>query len=74
MNERRAIGVNKQVAGTPSDRHCNCRHNGVGPEVATEFLLAWNAARCRPPLELEEVVRTVASVAGLHQEGEDSDN
>jgi hypothetical protein len=43
------------------------RH-GVDPEVATELLLAWNAARCRPPLASEEVVRTLQSIARLHQE------
>lgn len=46
--------------------------HGVDPEVATELLLAWNATRCRPPLEPEEVVRTVASITRLHQQGEDS--
>lgn len=47
--------------------------HGVDPEVATELLLTWNATRCRPPLEPEEVVRTVASITRLHQQGEDSD-
>ena len=47
--------------------------HGVDPEVATELLLAWNATRCRPPLEPEEVVRTVASITRLHQQGEQSD-
>jgi hypothetical protein len=46
--------------------------HGVDPEVATELLLAWNATRCRPPLDPEEVVRTVASITRLHQEGDDS--
>jgi hypothetical protein len=45
--------------------------HGVDPEVATELLLAWNATRCRPSLESEEVVRTVASITRLHQQGED---
>jgi hypothetical protein len=43
-------------------------HHGVDPEVATELLLAWNATRCRPPLEPEEVVRTLESIARLHDE------
>jgi hypothetical protein len=44
--------------------------SGVDPEVVTELLLAWNAVRCRPPLEPEEVVRTVDSITRLHQDGE----
>jgi hypothetical protein len=35
---------------------------GVDPDVALELLLGWNAARCRPPLPLDEVARTVASI------------
>jgi hypothetical protein len=46
--------------------------HGVDPEVATELLLTWNATRCRPPLEPEEVVRTVASITRLHQQRDDS--
>ena len=45
--------------------------HGVDPEVTRELLLTWNAARCRPPLEPEEVVRTVASIVHLHQQGMD---
>jgi len=45
--------------------------HGVDPAVVTELLLTWNAARCRPPLEIDEVVRTVESVARLHQRGDD---
>ena len=37
---------------------------GVDPFVALELLLAWNAARCHPPLSEAEVTRTVDSVAG----------
>lgn len=40
--------------------------HGVDPEVVTELLVCWNMARCRPPLALEEVVRTVASITRLH--------
>ncbi|MCG6942708.1 MAG: bifunctional DNA primase/polymerase [Thiohalocapsa sp.] len=43
---------------------------GVDPEIATELLLTWNATCCRPPLEPEEVVRTVESITRLHQRGE----
>ena len=45
--------------------------HGVDSEVTTELLLTWNATRCRPPLEPEEVVRTVASITRLHQQGMD---
>jgi hypothetical protein len=46
--------------------------HGVDEQVAIELLLAWNRARCRPPLSDEEVVRTVESIARTHrrQEGE----
>jgi hypothetical protein len=47
--------------------------HGVDAQVATELLLTWNAVRCRPPLEPEEVVRTVASITRLHErEADDS--
>jgi hypothetical protein len=45
--------------------------HGVDPEVTMELLLSWNVARCRPPLEPEEVVRTVGSIIRLHQQGQD---
>jgi hypothetical protein len=45
--------------------------HGVDPEVATELLLTWNATRCRPPLEPEEVVRTVESITRLHRRADD---
>jgi Bifunctional DNA primase/polymerase, N-terminal/Primase C terminal 1 (PriCT-1) len=38
------------------------RHNE--PTVVLELLLAWNEARCRPPLPPQDVVRIVNSVAG----------
>ena len=38
---------------------------GVDPEVALELLLAWNRARCRPPLPDAEVAAVVESVARL---------
>ncbi len=40
--------------------------HGVDAEVALELLLAWNRARCKPPLADDEVARVVASIAGLH--------
>jgi hypothetical protein len=43
--------------------------HGVDPEVTLELMLSWNAARCRPPLDADEVVRTVESIARLHREG-----
>jgi Bifunctional DNA primase/polymerase, N-terminal/Primase C terminal 1 (PriCT-1) len=36
----------------------------VDPLVALEFLTAWNATRCQPPLEAAEVARIVDSIAG----------
>jgi hypothetical protein len=47
--------------------------HGVDPEVATGLLLAWNATRCRPPLDPEEVVRAIASITRLHQRGEEGE-
>jgi hypothetical protein len=41
--------------------------HGVDAEVALELLLAWNRARCRPPLADDEVASVVASIAGLHE-------
>jgi len=40
--------------------------HGVDPDVALELMLAWNRVRCRPPLEDEEVIRTVRSVERTH--------
>lgn len=39
----------------------------VDPEVVMELLLAWNRARCRPPLEDAEVAGVVESIARLHR-------
>jgi hypothetical protein len=47
--------------------------HGVDPGVILELMLAWNRARCRPPLPDDEVVRTVRSIEETlrrHQEGE----
>jgi hypothetical protein len=41
---------------------------GVDPQVALELLLAWNGARCRPPLAGNEVAQVVDSIARLHQQ------
>ncbi len=40
---------------------------GVDPQVVLELLLAWNRARCRPPLADEEVARVVESILRLHE-------
>lgn len=45
--------------------------HGVDPDVALELMLAWNRVRCRPPLEDEEVIRTVRSVERTHTKGND---
>lgn len=42
-------------------------HN-VDPLVTLELLLAWNKVRCRPPLDDDEVARTVDSIARRHAE------
>jgi hypothetical protein len=47
--------------------------HGVDSGVILELMLAWNRARCRPPLSDEEVARTVRSIEETqrrHQEGE----
>ena len=36
----------------------------VDPLVTLEFLLTWNAMRCRPPLDESEVFTIVNSIAG----------
>ena len=41
--------------------------HGVDEQVLIELLLAWNRARCRPPLPDEEVVSTVESIARTHR-------
>jgi len=44
---------------------------GVDAQVALELLLAFNRARCRPPLPDDEVAPVVASIARLHLRGEE---
>jgi Bifunctional DNA primase/polymerase, N-terminal/Primase C terminal 1 (PriCT-1) len=46
-------------------------HHGIDPEVVAELLLGWNQARCRPPLDDAEVLRTVDSIERLHRQGRD---
>ena len=41
--------------------------HGVDPDVTLELLLCWNRIRCRPPLDDEEVARTVRSITHLHE-------
>jgi len=41
--------------------------HGVDADVAMELLLCWNRIRCSPPLDDEEVIRTVKSITRLHQ-------
>lgn len=43
---------------------------GVDPPVVLELLLCWNVERCRPPLDEEEVARTVESIVRLHEESD----
>lgn len=37
--------------------------SGLRTETATELLLAWNEARCRPPLPQDEAARIIADIA-----------
>lgn len=37
---------------------------GLDPQLTAELLLAWNDARCRPPLEPRELTGVLASVSG----------
>ncbi len=41
--------------------------HGVNPGMVAELLLCWNAERCLPPLEPEEVLRTIESITRLHE-------
>lgn len=46
-----------------------CGHllwRGMDPDVATELLLCWNRARCRPRLDDTEVVQVMSSIVRLH--------
>lgn len=55
-----------------------CGHllwHGVDPDVVLELLLCWNRVRCRPPLDDDEVARTVDSIMRTHarHQGGDGD-
>jgi hypothetical protein len=41
--------------------------HGVDPDVTLELLLAWNQARCAPPLADDEVARVVTSIVRSHR-------
>ncbi|MDJ0895330.1 MAG: bifunctional DNA primase/polymerase [Alphaproteobacteria bacterium] len=41
--------------------------HGVDPEVVLELMLCWNRLRCRPPLDDDEVARTVESIRRTQQ-------
>jgi hypothetical protein len=41
--------------------------HGVDADAVQELLLCWNRVRARPPLDDEEVIRTVRSIARLHE-------
>jgi hypothetical protein len=40
--------------------------HGVDPDVVMELLLSWNRVRCKPPLDDDEVIRTVQSIERTH--------
>ena len=44
--------------------------HGVDADVVMELLLCWNRIRCSPPLDDDEVMRTVQSITRLHQANE----
>jgi hypothetical protein len=44
--------------------------HGVDADVVMELLLCWNRTRCSPPLDDDEVIRTVQSITRLHQQHE----
>ncbi|MGI9413593.1 MAG: bifunctional DNA primase/polymerase [Hyphomicrobiales bacterium] len=39
----------------------------VDPDVILELMLAWNRTRCTPPIEDDEVIRTVRSIEHTHR-------
>ncbi|NIO42001.1 MAG: DNA primase [Burkholderiales bacterium] len=49
-------------------------HRGVDAQVTLELLLAWNRARCHPPLSDHEVARAVESISRLHERGQSKDD
>ncbi len=40
----------------------------VDPDVLMELMLAWNRVRCSPPLDDQEVIRTVQSIERSHRQ------
>jgi hypothetical protein len=44
--------------------------HGVDADVVMELLLCWNRMRCSPPLDDDEVMRTVQSITRLHRQHE----
>ena len=42
--------------------------HGVDTDVVQDLLLSWNRVRCKPPLDDEEVIRTVHSIKRLHEQ------
>jgi len=48
--------------------------HGVDPDVALELLLGWNRMRCTPPLDDEEVIRTVRSIEHTQRSRQSRDN
>jgi hypothetical protein len=44
--------------------------HGVDADVVMELMLSWNRVHCLPPLDDDEVVRTVQSITRLHQSDE----
>jgi hypothetical protein len=49
-------------------------HSGQNPYLALDLVRLWNAARCRPPLNDDEVVRIVDSIAGRELEAKMNGN
>ncbi len=42
--------------------------HGVDADVVVELLLCWNQIHCTPPLDNDEVIHTVLSIAHLHRQ------
>ena len=67
----RSLAANGAAARTRNDSVASLAGHllarGVDPEVVRELLLGWNTARCRPPLDDGEVVRTVDSILRTHR-------
>ena len=62
---RQGVGEGQRNATIASFTGHLLWHN-VDPDVAMELMLAWNRVRCIPPLEDEEVIRTVRSIERTH--------